>query len=152
MRKLIILSGLPGSGKTTIAKKMVSDHEARGERACICSADDYFIEDGKYVFRAEELEAAHTACQMSAERAMANGYDLVVVDNTNTSDWERWPYVKLAEKYQYEVTVQIIGGSTSKDVETYLARQVHGVPREKVEQMAARLTATSTQSDTNQEN
>ena len=131
-KELIILRGLPGSGKTTVAKQIVD-----GARdAIICSADSYFMEDGKYVFRQEELKQAHNACQMSVMRAMANGIAVVVVDNTNIKRDDMRPYVEMALNHGYEVSIRTIGGMTPKDIETYLKRQVHGVPQEKVEKMA----------------
>lgn len=134
-KELIILRGLPGSGKTTIANQI-----ANGLRdAIICSADSYFMEDGKYVFRPEELKHAHNACQMSAERAMANGIPVVVIDNTNIRRDDMRPYVEMALHHGYEVSIRTIGSMEPKDIEKYLKRQIHAVPQEKVKEMAQKF-------------
>ena len=51
-KALFILRGLPGAGKSALAK-------AIGIRA-ICCADDYFVlPNGKYVWKAEKIGKAH---------------------------------------------------------------------------------------------
>ena len=49
-RILIIVRGLPGSGKSTFA-------ELLGD--IICTTDDFHMKDGKYCWTAEKAGAAH---------------------------------------------------------------------------------------------
>ena len=132
MKQLVILRGLPGSGKSTVAQKIVE----HAQNAVICSADHYFMKDGKYDFNAAELPQAHADCQMSANRAMANGRNPVVIDNTNIKCSHMQPYIEMAERYDYVVVVWPVGGQRANDVEEYMARQIHGVPRALMEKMA----------------
>ena len=72
--KLIIMRGIPGSGKTTLARKiedlaMRSGYKITG----ICSADDYFVKNGKYVFDGKKLGEAHKFCQSKAIQLLAAG-------------------------------------------------------------------------------
>ena len=139
-KELIILRGLPGSGKSSVARQIV-DGMTQKERSIdrsviVCSADDYFMEDGRYVYKPGEQHQAHLACQMSVDRSMANGLRVIIVDNTNVKKEHMRPYLELAEKYGYKVSIKAIGGVGKEDVEKYLARQVHGVPRETLERMA----------------
>lgn len=68
---MIISRGLPGSGKTTLSKKIVNLYGS--EQTVICSGDDYFISnEGVYIFDATKLVEAHTAAQNKAARACQN--------------------------------------------------------------------------------
>ena len=48
-KTLYILRGIPGSGKTTHAKRLA------GTNGVIISADDYFMRDGEYCFDASKF-------------------------------------------------------------------------------------------------
>lgn len=130
MKKLIILRGLPGSGKSTWVKRYAQD-------AVVCSADHYFIKSGEYSFSPKELTQAHQACQTHCKEAMAQG-KFVVVDNTNISRWEFEPYVKLAKEYNYSVIYITVGGRSDRECRVYAARNSHGVPLEAIRRMASR--------------
>lgn len=131
-KELLILRGLPGSGKSTVAKKILEG----SPNAIICSADDYFMVDGQYEFDPTKLSKAHQSCLMSADRSMANGYSLVVIDNTNIKKEHYLPYVKMADKYGYTTTIRTIGSTDLSIVPTYHQRQVHGVSEETIRRMA----------------
>ena len=56
MKQLILLRGLPGSGKSTFAKSLGGIH---------IEADQYFMQDGEYKFDASQLKHAHNYCYSS---------------------------------------------------------------------------------------
>ena len=123
MKELFLLRGLPGAGKSTLAKSIDGRH---------AEADQYFMEDGEYKFDASKLKDAHLWCQNIADVYMRNGFEKVTVSNTFTQEWEMQPYYDLAEKYGYRVHSIIVenrhGGVNQ-----------HGVPAEKIEQMRNRF-------------
>jgi len=131
---LILLRGLPGSGKSTFAKTMWSEY-------VICEADDYFVdkETGEYKFNARDLPKAHNWCRFRVETFMKDNianeqfYSEIVVSNTFTQEWEMEEYFKLAKEYGYKVFTLIVenrhGGVNG-----------HGVPKEKLEQMKDRFS------------
>ena len=130
---LILIRGLPGSGKTTFAKAIQEEADAD-----IWSADDYFLNDeGEYVFNGKDLVAAHSCCQMNVEASMNVGENLIVVHNTFTRLWEFVAYDKLAEKFGY--LVRIIncydGGCTDEQL---AERNIHDVPIETIRNMRER--------------
>jgi len=132
MKHMTILRGGPGSGKTTFAETV-----AQRKQAKVISADDYFTHDGCYDFRPSELGQAHGQCFRRAVASISNwGCDLVV-DNTNSQSDEMIPYLALAQAYGY--TVEII--TMVCDPEVAWARQTHGLPREKFDQINRRLLA-----------
>lgn len=100
MKHLIILRGLPGSGKSTFAKTLVDYRHVE--------ADMYFVDDqGNYNFDPDQLEHAHCWCRNRVEEYMK--YDnSVIVSNTFTTEREMKPYFDLALRYNYLVTCLIV--------------------------------------------
>jgi predicted kinase len=122
MKELIILRGIPGSGKSTFAKLVCNQH---------VEADMFFIQDGEYKFDASKLKAAHAWCQAKTEEWMKKRYN-VVVSNTFTQEWEMEAYYKLAEQYGYRVH-SIIMENRHEGINE------HNVPTDKLEQMKNRF-------------
>ena len=93
-KKLIIIRGVSGSGKSTVAKLF-------GEDAVICTADDFFYDsDGNYNFNANHLSIAHEQCFRKFLRALNNpDVDTIVIANTNTQQKEFQKYIDEAEKH-----------------------------------------------------
>jgi predicted kinase len=133
-KTLYIIRGLPGSGKSTFAKKLV------GSDFLVCEADKYFIdkETREYKFDVSKIKDAHKYCQNLVETYMKDSlvndqwYREIAVSNTFTQEWEMQPYFELAKKYGYTVFVTI--------VENYHGgKNVHGVPEDKLEVMRNRF-------------
>ena len=110
MKELILLRGIPGSGKSTFAKMICNQH---------VEADMYFMQDGEYKFDASKLKQAHEWCRTKTEDWMKKRYN-VVVSNTFTMEWEMDTYYELAKEYGYQVHSLIMenrhGGVNSHDV------------------------------------
>lgn len=100
MSRLFIVRGLPGSGKTTFAKRL-KDSIPYSEH---WEADQYFTHGDEYKFVPEEIEQAHEYCIRGAISAMSNGVD-VIVSNTFTRFWEMSDYLSHAEKLGVEVFI-----------------------------------------------
>ena len=95
------MRGLPGSGKSTVVRAITNTYRA----SVVCSADDYFLHDGRYNFDATLLSAAHAACQNKAKDSCNSGVSVVVVDNTNVRRWEMKFYLELASQRDYVVVL-----------------------------------------------
>src|SRR5690606_28515224 len=134
MRKVYILRGVPGSGKSTFVNKTLEelkkDHGNRFLSAAIASADDYFIRcDGTYDWNPKLLKNAHEVCRLKFERALENDVEVVFVDNTNIKEEHYQKYVTTAENYQYDVEVKVVGDYNKlENIDVYFQRNVHGVP------------------------
>lgn len=128
MLRLIMVRGLPGSGKTTLAKLLAELFDG-----VEMSADDYFYRDGEYDFDAKLLHFAHQDCQIRCKNAMYAKWPTVIIHNTSTTDKEMKPYLEMAEEYGYQVTSIITENRHGK-------QSVHGVPAETLEKMRNRFS------------
>ena len=129
---LVLLRGLPGSGKSSFAKHMWSDF-------VICEADQFFYDqEGNYNFDPSKLRDAHKYCKDKVETFMSDNeknsqfYPEIGVSNTFTREWEMDEYFKLAKKYNYQVVSLIVENRHGN-------KNVHGVPDSKIEEMRNRF-------------
>lgn len=170
-KKVFILRGVPGSGKSTyIAKKVKEIDEKFPVDVEVVSADHYFEEcphesdfavedfyqyhkkgctaEKVYKFDATRLGRAHRQCQdRFIELLSSNGAMFIFVDNTNTTIKELNSYVKACVGHDVEfVIVNIVC-----DPKVAATRNKHGVPVEKVLQMHERMTSAKIPDEWNQE-
>ena len=124
MKEVILLRGLPGSGKTTLAYLF---------GVVPLSADDYFYdEEGNYNFNQRDLPKAHKWCRVRTEHQMEDGVEKIVVANTFTQEWEFNEYYELAKRYGYRVHSIIVENRHG-------SVNVHNVPKEQLEKMRNRF-------------
>lgn len=131
MKKLVIIRGIPGSGKTTMAKE-ICDGIIKHPHF---EADDFFTHSylDEYNFSPELVKYAHQYCQLNTMKAMYEQHPKIVVSNTFTQIWELEPYLDMAKQFGYEVDIYVCDGEYPN---------VHGVPQEKVEEMKRRFEPT----------
>lgn len=95
MKRLIMLIGVPGSGKTTLAKKVAE----RG--FTVMNADSIREELYGDARQQGDPKEVFTLFFERLEKEMAEGKD-IVVDNTNINTKQRKPILERAEKFGYK--------------------------------------------------
>ena len=120
--RLVLIRGLPGSGKTTMAL----DYMRQGYRHF--ETDQFFMIDGKYSFDHERLHAAHAWCLDQAREALETG-EIVCVSNVFGTIAEIVPYTQLGVDYQVLEA-------------THAGRSIHEVPVAKLGAMRLKWVST----------
>lgn len=145
---VLILAGLPGSGKSKLAKEL----ESLNTNTRIVSSDAYFMHNGEYKFDPAKLGIAHDRCWneylMLCNRSgtwihrdgqlVASTSGLVIVDNTNTSPFELATYVRYATGLRIPALTLFV----SRAFELCVRDQIHGVSLETMQRMSRNLTNT----------
>lgn len=134
-RWVIVMRGLPGSGKSTFATQMVAAADVMGFRAVICSADRFFIgADGVYRFRREGLADAHAFCRDQFDNIMAiddrddeRYVDIIIVDNTSIRLFEYEHYKRSALEGLHELTAYVMVCNNEDEALRQNARSVHDI-------------------------
>lgn len=121
MQKLYIIRGVPGAGKSTLAKQLAPNAHYE--------ADAYMVDaNGEYAFDPKRLPEVHAMCLQAVCEALMAGAPVVAVANTFVRRWEYQRYVDLA--VELGVTYEIIvcdGGY----------HNIHGVGGDVIERMRA---------------
>lgn len=125
MRSLVILRGLPGSGKTTLAKVL-----SENGKYPVYSIDDFFTAaDGVYKFEFEKNHLAYKQCEENTRKAMEQEIPKIFLDNTFTLEWEIEPYFKLAKEFNYNIFVTTVENR-------HHGKNIHEISDEQIRKMA----------------
>lgn len=120
--RLVLIRGLPGTGKTTRAMGYVNDGYKHFE------ADQFFMVDGRYCFDAKNLPEAHASCLKQTKEALEAG-ELVCVANVFATVEDIKPYTELGADYQIVEA-------------TYRGQSIHELPAVVMQAMEARWVPT----------
>ena len=127
MQQMILIRGVCGSGKTTLANTIIGNNPSVYKHY---EADMYFTDDnGNYIWDFSRLAAAHSWCQAATRKALTDGFS-VIVSNTFTTQKEIQFYLDLAKSFQIIPTIVIANGNF---------KNVHSVPEETVNRMRERF-------------
>ncbi|MFZ5467156.1 MAG: AAA family ATPase [Pseudomonadota bacterium] len=130
MQSLVIIRGLPGSGKTTLAQRYVEHGFAWTE------TDLHMLnEHGRYAYNLEALSRAIVRVEADVTQWLAEGRNVVVSGvYTRLSALSGLLH---AARHAGVVRVHVLEPDTpwAWDIEELKRRTVHGVPHEKIQKM-----------------
>ena len=144
-KKVILIRGVSGSGKSTHVKELVADMAKNGllvQEVVVCSADDYFmvhVAPGvtEYRFNPSELPRNHSRCFSKYLEALYDqAVKVVIVDNTFIHQWLMQNYIKLANLLECDLEIHELRLKTIDDLSMCAQRNVHRVPADIVARMA----------------
>ena len=142
MNDLILVRGVPGCGKTTIADILSS-----WGRSVSYSTDSMFMVGGEYKFNEimkkdpSKLSEYHAATISKVKDSMIeamhddecfHSYDTIIVHNTFTQKREMDPYLELAKEFDWKVHTIIVENRHG-------SKSIHDVPEETINRMKERF-------------
>ena len=136
MKTAIINRGVVGSGKSSFAKILKESAENMAFTCTVHNTDTYFMVDGEYRFDASRLGLYHNYNLQTFIRSMKEGVNVVICDNTNTTQKEYEKYVNEAKNAGYYVIGVVF---IPDQLEVHCSRNTHNVPEEVVGNMIHRL-------------
>lgn len=138
-QELIIMRGIPGSGKSTKAKQLVGKGSIHSTDDVISSKGNYneFFDNMKASGNFSMLSVVHGENLRNAVKDMEMGVTPVVIDNTNIRPFESKPYIENALKLGYDDrNISIVDiGTGGASAEELAKRNTHGVPLDKIQSM-----------------
>lgn len=92
--KVIFMRGIPGADKSGWAARMFGGDK----KAVILSSADFFNVGNRFVWVGSKTPQSHVWNQRRFEKALDDGMETIVIDNTNIKYWEMRPYLDLLEE------------------------------------------------------
>lgn len=144
-QELIVMRGVPGSGKSTKAKSLVALGKIHSTDDLIDATGDYrgffakMIASGNFL----PLQQMHSKNLNDAKQSMKDGVTPVIIDNTNIKQNEAKAYVVAALELGYaDNNIKFVDiGTAGLEAKQLAARNTHGVPLDKIEGMIASHTS-----------
>lgn len=106
MTKLILIRGIPGTGKSTLARFM----QGLIPGSMHFEADMFFMVNGEYRYDRDKISDAHEWCMTRTEQSLKMEHT-VIVSNTFVNVKTLKPYFAIAKKFGIVPTVIIANGS-----------------------------------------
>lgn len=133
----IILRGLPGTGKSYIAKNYLAYISHAFEQLpspVILSSDDFFITDKVYHFDKDKIQEAHKWNWERFRESVENSSPLIIIDNTNIKKFHYAHYLDYATRHNYITLIVLVPHNESTNRELS-ERNIHGVDQETIRRM-----------------
>jgi predicted ABC-type ATPase len=130
---LVIVRGLPGSGKTSLAKSMLTEFTDGG---FLFEADQWFEKDGAYNYQQDKIQEAHDWCLAATiAHLVDNNTKPVFVANTFVLREHVKPYLQAARDFKHTVYVLEPLTSWVFNPEACSRFNQHGVPITTIQRM-----------------
>ena len=119
-RSVIIVRGLPGSGKTKFIEAHIETQNIKDY--AVCSANDFFKRGKKYRFNPRDLPQAHSQCMLDFVESLSSKTRTIFVNNPNSLLWEYQNYVNLAYEFGYDCKVYELVCQSEDQVDVFRQR------------------------------
>jgi hypothetical protein len=124
-KEVVIVRGVPGVGKD---KYVYYNELGEKNNFTVCSNDKFFYENGRYHFDRTKINQSEAYCFQQFHQSLKLNVPRVYVTNVNQQKWMYANYVKLAESYQYKLSVMTILCEDEDQLRYFNSRSRHNVP------------------------
>lgn len=135
MKKVVIMYGLPGSGKTKLAHQLYVEYHKQKLKTEVLSLDDYWYVGAEYCFKKTLLGHAIAWNVARLGKAILSDMDVVIVDDVNLSHADRKPYENLASEFGYVVEYRRPSTAWCFDIGHCWKMNRHGLTEERLTEM-----------------
>jgi predicted kinase len=126
-RVLVLVRGVPGSGRTTLALQHA------GSSGIVLSTDDFFLTDGEYDFDGSRIHEAHA---WNHKRAVSHlkyqRTQRIVIDNNNSQAWEMREYAHVGIQNGYQVRIRTVDTPWRYDASECAKRTAKGLSEDDI--------------------
>lgn len=133
MNIVYFLRGLPGSGKSSLAKELEQIYEEAEAETLVVCADDFFIQDGVYKFDGDKIDLAHKFCHERFIYATEAAYECIIVCNVSAEEKHINWYKDKAELEGYRFISLIVENRHG-------TKSIHAVPEASMERMKRKFS------------
>lgn len=123
---VFIVRGLPGSGKSALAKQLAE---------VVCEHDDVFTIGDRYQFEISKMSLAIGSCKAKFMNAIDDGVKRIAVANTFQKEEETEYYINVAKKYGYKV-FQVIAQNIND------TKNIHEIKEDVIENIRKKFEVT----------
>ncbi len=135
-RRVVIMRGEPGSGKSTMARQIADRARFFYDRVAIHSTDEYFERERR--FDPQRLPEFHERNFKAFVRSLRLGVELVIVDNCNSQRWEYQRYIEAARTQGYRVQIIVMPSLPVAELVRRTRENGHCVPEYTIRNIIAR--------------
>jgi NEDD4-binding protein 2 len=127
---LIIMRGVPGSGKSFLAKSLAGKLGGK-----VFSTDKILTNSEHYLWSSEMVFEGHRINEELVKHSMSLKEKVIIVDNTNLMPTQTQPYITLSKQFGYAVEVHEPNTPWRYNVQLLLKHGTHPVPEEVITHM-----------------
>jgi predicted kinase/uncharacterized protein (UPF0248 family) len=135
---VLILRGLPGCGKSTLANNLVDYVHSKwvDKNIVKISADDKFANG---VFDRQQLSRSHEICRIELAQEVKRGTDIIILDNTNISLCEYDYAIDLCRQHNASAKIiEFVCANSEEEALLMSANSIHKVPPDSISRMWSR--------------
>ena len=134
---VIIMRGLPGSGKSCLSSNC-QESASDPSQVTVISADLFFTDGSDYQFNPVTAFKAHQLCIVRFLEAICAKKKLVIIDNTNSQQWEYIIYTYLCEVLSIQCHIVEIPCPSQSMAERFRYRNQHKIQAPAIARMLQR--------------
>jgi predicted kinase len=125
-KKLIVLRGVPGSGKTSWVSNYIKTHP--NESVIAINDYDFFFNEDKYQLNVSQIDEARSNSMTNFLEAITQNYDTIIINNINNRFYMYVNYILISASFGYKSTVFTIPCNNEHELYMFQSRNKYKIP------------------------